>query len=38
MPIFWNTKIVDYFDMHNIQLQKNDIYADFLEYPPICGG
>ena len=32
MSTFWNANIMDYFDTHNISLQKNDIYAEFLKY------
>ena len=32
MSTFGNANIMDYFDTHNISLQKIDIYADFFEY------
>lgn len=32
MTTFWSGNIMDYFDTGNILLQKNSIYADFLEY------
>lgn len=35
MSTFWSANVMDYFDTHNISLQKNGIYADFWEYIPL---
>ncbi len=31
MSIIWSANIGVYFELNNVLLQKNDIYADFLE-------